>query len=90
MREWSKDWRYCRKCLSTSNPHASEGYCVKCLEEIIAERRPKPRTRNCLTCNQKFISDWEGNRRCDDCLRRERENNYLDKNIHKVRTSQDH
>jgi hypothetical protein len=84
MREWAKEWNYCRKCLTTDVRHASEGYCEQCLDTIIQSRLPRHKARLCLSCNTRFFSEWEGNRRCDDCLRREKENNYLDKEPHRV------
>jgi len=84
MADWSKEWNYCRKCLSTNNKHASEGYCKPCFVIVLEEAKPKKVPRICLTCETAFSSKWIGNRRCENCLRREREHNYLDKDSHRI------
>lgn len=86
MSDWSKEWWYCRRCYSTKHKHATEGYCKICYELVIKETAPKETVRKCSGilpngdyCEKVFTSKGFGNRRCTDCLRREKENNELDR-----------
>lgn len=86
MSDWSKEWYYCRRCFTTKQKHVAEGYCKPCYEIILSETAPKEIQRECsgilpggVYCNKKFTSRSFGNRRCGDCLRREKENNELDR-----------
>jgi hypothetical protein len=84
MSDWSKEWNYCRKCLTTEHKHATEGYCKKCFEIIAKTQQPQKVLRTCLTCGEAFYSKWIGNRRCEECVRREKESNFLDKESHRI------
>ena len=70
--DWSDDYYHCRKCSGTIHRHVMDGYCQKCFDQL--EGNPKNTLKNprrCLKCSQIFLSEGPGNRRCENCLRRE-------------------
>jgi len=70
--DWSDDFYHCRKCLSTNHRHIMDGFCQKCFDQLEADPKvPNKTQRKCLKCGQLFLSEGPGNRRCENCLRRE-------------------
>lgn len=81
---WSKEFYYCRKCYKTESKHVMDGFCSKCFEDQEKAAKSHQKERQCLSCEQLFISEWEGNRRCEPCLRKEREPNCQTKSRYKI------
>lgn len=79
MRDWSADWNYCRKCISSKNKHYSDGFCKICFFKEEEKKQPNKKIRKCNSCSKSFTSFGFENRRCEECLRKERENAYLSK-----------
>lgn len=70
--DWSDDYHHCRKCYGVNYRHVMDGYCQKCFDQLEGNVKNNARTpRKCLKCNQVFSSEGPGNRRCENCLRRE-------------------
>ena len=80
--DWSEDFHFCRKCNTTNYHHVMEGYCQKCFDQLEGDNKiVLTNPRKCLKCGQSFQSEGPGNRRCENCLRRE--NGYY-RDSHKI------
>lgn len=86
-KEWSPEYKYCRKCYETTHKHAFFGYCKKCYDDMEQENDlslPKLKLRKCLKCGDEFYSKGPGNRKCEVCHRKEAGSSLIDKNRYKV------
>jgi len=74
---WSREYLHCVECKKTIYKHVILGYCKDCYETLDEDNplhKKKSKTiRECLKCGTTFTSKGIGNRRCEICLRKEKD-----------------